>query len=137
MQIQAQAALDQRQQQTTATLEQAKSQHAAALAQQRFELDRQMALLSHELAVRDQQFQHARQVVTAAVPPQGDGPGVGDAAAGSGQPQGGGNLAPLVLQLTQLLHQANAPKRVVRDGQGRVVGIEPVLPSAPSPMAGQ
>jgi len=115
VQIQAQAELDRQQQQTTAALEQAKTQHTATLAQQRFELDRQMALLGHELALRDQQFRHAHQAVAGALQGQGtDADG------------GGASLAPLVLQLTQLLQQVNAPKRVVRDGQGRVVGIEPV-----------
>jgi hypothetical protein len=114
-QIQAQAALDRQQQQTTAALEQAKTQHAAQLAQQRFELDRQMALLTHELAVRAQQFEHLHQAATAA--------------AGAGGPEGAGQgaaLAPLLAQLAQMLQQVNAPKRVVRDAQGRVAGVEPV-----------
>jgi len=65
------------------------------------------------------------------------------AVAGALQGQGtdtdgnGASLAPLVLQLTQLLQQANAPKRVVRDAQGRVTGIEPVAPTAQTPMMGQ
>jgi multidrug efflux pump subunit AcrA (membrane-fusion protein) len=115
MQIQAQAALDRQQQQTTAALEQAKTQHAAQLAQQRFELDRQMALLTHELAARAQQFEHLHQAATAAA---GGPEGVGQGAA----------LAPLLAQLAQMLQQVNAPKRVVRDAQGRVAGVEPVPP---------
>jgi hypothetical protein len=116
-QIQAQAALDRQQQQTTAALEQAKTQHAAQIAQQRFELDRQMALLTHELAVRAQQFEHLHQAAAAA--------------AGAGGPEGagqGGALAPLLAQLAQMLQQVNGPKRVVRDAQGRVAGVEPVPP---------
>jgi hypothetical protein len=116
-QIQAQAQLDRQQQQTTAALEQAKTQHAAQLAQQRFELDRQMALLTHELAVRAQQFEHLHQAATTA------------AAAGGPEAAGqGAALAPLLAQLAQMLQQANAPKRVVRDAQGRVAGVEPVPP---------
>jgi len=124
--IQAQAQLQQAKQQTDASHQQSKLQADAALAQQRFDLDRQKMLMEHELAVRDQQFRHAHQTVTSAVPGQGvDGEGAG------------GSLAPLVLQLTQLLHQASAPKRVVRDPQGRVVGIEPVAPTVQTPMTGQ
>ena len=37
-----------------------------------------------------------------------------------------GNVAPLVAHLTGLMQQMNAPKRVVRDAQGRVAGVEPV-----------
>jgi hypothetical protein len=100
-----------------------KAQHDAALAQQRFELDRQTALLQHELALRDQQFQHAHQAIAAAAGGSG-----ADGAAGGG---GAANLAPLVAHLTGLMQQMNAPKRVVRDAQGRVAGVEPV----PMPMS--
>jgi hypothetical protein len=117
MEVQAQTQLQQSKQQTDAAHQQAKLQADAALAQQRFELDRQMALLGHELALRDQRFRHARQAVEDAVQGQGT-----DAPNGAGA----GSLAPLVLQLAELLHRANAPKRVVRDAQGRVIGIEPV-----------
>jgi hypothetical protein len=117
--IQAQAQLQQAKQQTDAAHQQSKLQADSALAQQRFELDRQKMLMEHELAVRDQQFRHAHQAVTSAAAGQGT-----DAEGGGA----GASLAPLVLQLTQLLHQASAPKRVVRDAQGRVVGIEPVIP---------
>jgi hypothetical protein len=136
MQIQTQAQLDQQQAQGHLAIQDRKTQHEAALAQQRFELDKQMALLQHELALRDQQFQHAHQAVAAAAGGAGT-----DGAAGGG---GAANLAPLVAHLTGMMQQMNAPKRVVRDAQGRVAGVEPVpmtmpvtpLASMPPPVPG-
>jgi hypothetical protein len=127
IQIQTQAQLDQQQSQGHLAIQDRKTQHEAALAQQRFELDRQMALLQHELALRDQRFQHAHQAIAAAA-----GGGGADGAAG-----GAGNLAPLVAHLTSMMQQMNAPKRVVRDAQGRVAGVEPVPMTMPvTPLAG-
>jgi hypothetical protein len=120
MQIQTQAQLDQQQAQGQLAMQDRKAQHDAALAQQRFELDRQTALLQHELALRDQQFRHAHQAIAAAAGP--------DAAAGGAGAQ---NLAPLVAHLAGLMQQINAPKRVVRDAQGRVAGVEPVTTQMP------
>jgi hypothetical protein len=127
MQIQTQAQLDQQQAQGQLAMQDRKAQHDAALAQQRFELDRQTALLQHELALRDQQFQHAHQAIAAAA--GGAGP---DGAGGAGAQ----DLAPLLAHLTGLMQQLNAPKRVVRDAQGRVAGVEPVpMPAAmPTPI---
>jgi hypothetical protein len=126
-QIQTQAQLDQQQAQGHLAIQDRKTQHEAALAQQRFELDKQMALLQHELALRDQQFQHAHQAIAAAAGGAG-----ADGAAG-----GGGNLAPLVAHLTGMMQRMNAPKRVVRDAQGRVAGVEPVPVAMPvTPLAG-
>jgi hypothetical protein len=128
MQIQTQAQLDQQQAQGQLAMQDRKAQHEAALAQQRFELDRQTALLQHELALRDQQFRHAHQAIAAAA--GGTGP---DGAAGGAGVQ---NLAPLVAHLTGLMQQMNAPRRVVRDAQGRVAGVEPVpMPAVAPPPA--
>ncbi len=131
MQIQTQAQLDQQQVQGQLAMQDRKAQRDAALAQQRFELDKQMALLQHELAIRDQQFRHAHQAVAAAT----TGAGADGAAGGAGGTNA--NLAPLVAYLASMMQQMNAPKRVVRDAQGRVAGVEPVpVPSmagAPPP----
>jgi hypothetical protein len=124
MQIQTQAQLDAQQAQGQLNMQERKAQRDAALAQQRFELDRQMALLQHELALRDQQFRHVQAAVGAA----GGGEGAADGNAGA---------APLVASLLDTLRQMNAPKRVVRDAQGRVSHVEPVpmAPLAASPLA--
>jgi hypothetical protein len=120
MQIQTQAQLDQQQAQGQLAMQDRKAQREAALAQQRFELDKQMALLQHELALRDQQFRHAHQAIAAAT----TGTNADGAAGGAGAPNQ--NLAPLVAHLTSMMQQMNAPKRVVRDAQGRVAGVEPM-----------
>ncbi|HEY4406129.1 MAG TPA: hypothetical protein VGN55_15890, partial [Xanthobacteraceae bacterium] len=120
MQIQTQAQLDAAQAQGQLTIQDRKAQRDAALAQQRFELDRQMLLLQHELAMRDQQFRH----VQAAVGAVGGSEGVPDAGAAPG-------AAALVAQLMDTIRQMNAPKRVVRDAQGRVSHVEP-MPMSPA-----
>jgi hypothetical protein len=121
MQIQRQAQLDAQQTQGQLTMQDRKAQREAALAQQRFELDRQMALLQHELALRDQQFRHVQAAV-------------GAVGGGEGAPDGSAGAAPLVASLLDTLRQMNAPKRVVRDAQGRVSHVEPI-PVSPVSMS--
>jgi hypothetical protein len=143
-QIQSQAQLDAQQAQGHLALQERKAQHDAALAQQRFELDRQMALLQHELAQRDQQFRHLQAAFgtggAAAAGPNPDSlphSATEDARerANAGEQTGGivgnPNAAGLVASLMDMLRQMNAPKRVVRDAQGRVSHVEP-MPLAPS-----
>jgi hypothetical protein len=133
VQIQTQAQLDAQQAQGQLAMQDHKAQRDAALAQQRFELDRQMALLQHELALRDQQFRHVQAAVGAAAGPQ-DAPGT--------PAPGAPAAAALVAQLMDMIRQMNAPKRVVRDAQGRVSHVEPmpmtepVAPPTPVPGAG-
>lgn len=91
---------------------------ALALAQQKFELDKQLALLEHDLKVRDQQFRHLQSAVDGGARP-----------AGAGETSGGtpnaGNAA-LIAELVQTMRQMSAPKRVVRDAQGRVSHLETI-----------
>jgi hypothetical protein len=123
MQIQTQAQLDAQQAQGQLTMQERKAEREAALAQQRFELDRQMALLQHELATRDQQFRHLQAAV-------------GSAGGVAGSPDGNAAAAAMVAQLMDTIRQMNAPKRVVRDAQGRVSHVEPmpVTPVAVPPV---
>jgi hypothetical protein len=121
MQIQTQARLDAQQAQSQLTLQERKAECEAALAQQRFAFDKQMALLQHELSIRDQQFRHLQAAVGAA----GGAPGTPDGHAGA---------AGLVAQLMDTIRQMNAPKRVVRDAQGRVSHVEPMLEPMLQPM---
>jgi hypothetical protein len=116
LQIQTQAQLDAAQAQSQLTMLDHKAQRDSALAQQRFELDRQLALLQHELAMRDQQFRHVQAAVGAAG--GADAPGAGA----------------LVAQLMDTIRQMNAPKRVVRDAHGRVSHVEPMPLSPMMPM---
>jgi hypothetical protein len=128
MQIQTQAQLDAAQAQGQLAMQDHKAQRDAALAQQRFELDRQMALLQHELAMRDQQFRHVQAAVGAVGGPEAAVPdgNVGAATPAAATPA----AAALVAQLMDTIRQMNAPKRVVRDAQGRVSHVEP-MPMSP------
>jgi hypothetical protein len=119
MQIQTQAQLDAQQTQGQLTMQDRKAEREAALAQQRFELDKQMALLQHELAIRDQQFRHVQAAV-------------GSAVGAEGAPDGNAGAAAMVAQLMDTIRQLNAPKRVVRDAQGRVSHVEPMQISTPT-----
>jgi hypothetical protein len=119
MQIQTQAQLDAQQAQGQLTMQDRKAEREAALAQQRFELDKQMALLQHELALRDQQFRHVQAAV-------------GSAGGAAGAPDGNAGAAAMVAQLMDTIRQLNAPKRVVRDAQGRVSHVEPMPISTPT-----
>jgi hypothetical protein len=127
MQLQTQAQLDAAQAQGQLAIQDRKAQRDSALAQQRFELDRQMALLQHELALRDQQFRHLQGAV-GGVPAAATSAGTGEGAPVDGTPAGQANPGALVASLIDMLRQINAPKRVVRDAHGRVSHIEPMNP---------
>jgi hypothetical protein len=136
-QIQTQAQLDAAQAQGQLAMLNQKAQRDAALAQQRFELDRQLALLQHELAMRDQQFRHVQAAVGAVGAPEEAPEGnIGAAASPGAAALGAGALGAgaLVAQLMDTIRQMNAPKRVVRDAQGRVSHVEP-MPMSPVPLS--
>jgi hypothetical protein len=117
LQIQAQAALDRAQAQSQAAVHAQRAQADASLAQQKFELDRQLALLQHQLNARAQALRELQSAASSSLAAGGDEPPGSPASAGAGA---------LIAHLLQALRDVNAPKRVVRDAQGRVVGVEPV-----------
>jgi hypothetical protein len=146
IEVQTRLALEQAHAKANAAAQNNKVQSEMALARQKFELEREMALLKHELAVRDQQFRHLQGVLAPApaaapigaavngAPTAGD-PTNPDQAAGDpamAAPAGAINAAPalnqaaLLATLLEALRQVNAPKRVVRDAQGRVSHVEPM-----------
>lgn len=90
-----------------------KSAAEIALAEKKFALEREMKLLEASLARAQQQQELALRAARAA-PGGGEGAGAGD-------------LAPLMLLLVEQLKAAAAPKRVVRDAQGRVSHVEPMV----------
>jgi hypothetical protein len=79
-----------------------------ALAERRFELERELKLLDHRLKTQERQAAQLQSAVSA------DGEGQGASA--------------LVVELMNELKRVNAPKRIVRDEHGRAVGVEPVIP---------
>jgi hypothetical protein len=120
-----------------------KGQSELALQQARFEFDKQLALLEHELKAKDQQFRHMRAAFAAGPGAAGGAPSAG--LDGMPPPEASGapaspdtTLAPvvnpnaaLIAELVQSLRQMHAPKRVVRDVHGRVSHLEPMPPGAP------
>jgi hypothetical protein len=99
-----------------------------ALEQQRFELEKQLKLLDAELK-REQHQQAVHLNVVKAMTPKpkanGNGAGNGEGDVLAGDPQAV-DPTPLIAELLAALQRMNAPKRIVRDEAGRLVGIEPV-----------
>ena len=125
LEVQARMALEDKQAQADIAAQNYKAQTEMAMAQQRFELDKQLALLEHELKVRDQKVRHL----------QGAAGGTGEPAAAASDgnaagsaPGAGAANAALIAELVDTIRQMNAPKRVVRDAQGRVSHVEPIPP---------
>ena len=134
VEIQAQAQIDAQEAQVRQQMERDKLQGDMQLQQQRFQDDRTLELIkAHQAGEKHQQDmtqsaqKHAhdmakaeadqmQKAITAAT-------ASGDGKEGSG---GGANVAPLVGHLMTMMKQINAPKRVVRDAQGRVSHVEPM-----------
>jgi hypothetical protein len=129
IEIQARAQLEKVQAEADVAAQNNKVQSELALAQQRFVFEKEIKLLEHGLRVRDLQFRHLQ----GAVGPTGADdvePSVAtDGDAESPAPAGGGTnaMAPIIMELIDHLRRANAPKRIVRDAQGRVSHIEPMI----------
>ncbi len=123
---QAHAAQSQQELQLTAAKQQADTQHEAAkmqadaaLAQQKFEHQQRMALLEHDLKLREHTMMMAARAAELAAQPGPDG-----------QPRAL-DLEKILGALAQASAQAHAPPhpkgmRVVRDAAGRVSHVEPM-----------
>jgi hypothetical protein len=125
MEIQARMAFEERQAQAEMAAQNNKAQSELALLQARFEFDKRLALLEHELKVRDQQFRHLQGSLTPAVTPVADGEAPAGGVTGATPNP---NLA-LITELIQSMRQMSAPKRIVRDAHGRVSHLETVPPA--------
>ena len=121
LEFQARMAFEERQAQAEMAAQNNKAQSELALQQARFEFDKQLALLEHELKVRDQQFRHLQGAVAPVV--DGVTPDGGVPPSPAPHPN-----AALIGELVHTMRQINAPKRVVRDAQGRVSHLEPMPP---------
>lgn len=117
VQAKAQAELETLQAQAGIALQSKKAEAELALQERKFQLDRELKLLEHQLKVEERKAAAIAKAVTA---PAGDD---SDAEASGPGPSA---TAALLAEFMQMLRAANAPKRVVRDEQGRVVGVEPV-----------
>jgi hypothetical protein len=77
-----------------------------ALAERKFELERELKLLDHRLKTQERQTVQLQSALSAG----GEGEGA----------------SALVVELINELKRINAPKRIVRDDNGRAIGVEPV-----------
>jgi hypothetical protein len=114
MEIQARAQLEAVQAQADAAAQNNKVQSEMALAQQKFELEKQIRLLDAQLKAEE------RRATAMARLAQG---GAGGQVGGTVPSDNG----PLIAELLNTLRQLNAPKRVVRDASGRVSHVEPIM----------
>jgi hypothetical protein len=121
MEVQARMALEDKQAQADMTAQNNKAQSELALQQARFAFDRQLALLEHELKVKDQQFRHMQQAFASP-----GGPVEGQPAGADAGQAASPNTSPAAGLITTLIHHLSAPKRVVRGPDGRVSHIETV-----------
>jgi hypothetical protein len=133
IEIQAQAQADQEEMQARHQMDLQKLQADQALQAQRFQDDRTL-----ELIKADQGAEKHQQNMTQSAQKHGHDMAKAEAdqlhqaiasAAGSGDGKdgkGGANAAPLIGHLMTMMKQINAPKRVVRDAQGRVSHVEPM-----------
>src|SRR5215813_13178484 len=124
VEIQARMAFEERQAQADMAAQNNKAQSELALQQARFEFAKQLALLEHELKVRDQQFRHLQGAVA---PAAGGGTTMGTTMGeGTGESTDAGTNAPvnpnawLIAELIAAMRRMSAPKRIVRDAHGRV-----------------
>lgn len=109
-QLHAQAELERLHAQSAIAREASKAEAALALQERRFALEKELRLLEHRLKAEERQ---AGALADAIGAPAGEG---GDAGPG----------AALLAELLQTLRAVTAPKRVVRDAQGRVTHVEPM-----------
>jgi hypothetical protein len=116
LQAKAQADLQTLQAQAGIALQGQKADAELALQERKFQLDSQLKLLEHQLKAEDRKTAAFAKLVSEAAPADG----------ASSEAGGPGASAALLAELLQTLRAFNAPKRVVRDEQGRVVGVEPV-----------
>jgi hypothetical protein len=126
VEIQARMAFEERQAQAEMAAQNNKAQSELALQQARFEFDKQLALLEHELKARDQQFRHLHGALGPAAP--GATPADGVAAVDANANPVPNPNAALISELMHTMRQMNAPKRVMRDAQGRVSHLESMPP---------
>ena len=133
IEIQAQAQADSEQAKVRQQMDTQKLQADQSLQAQRFQDDRTL-----ELIKADQGAEKHQQNMTQSAQKHGHDMAKAEAdqlhqaiasAAGSGDGKdgkGGANAAPLIGHLMTMMKQINAPKRVVRDAQGRVSHVEPM-----------
>jgi hypothetical protein len=113
-----------------------KVQSEIALAERKFELERELKIMEAGFKREAHQQSMAQNVVRGALVRRG--PDAEGASAAAPAAEGAGNGAgaqpapavdpmPLIAELLTALQRMNAPKRIVRDEAGKPIGIEPVI----------
>jgi hypothetical protein len=120
--VQAQLALEKAQAEATLALEDRKIAGEIAVAERKAELDKQKLVIEAELKARANQQATLGAALSQHLTPDGTDPNQAFAT--------GNAVAALVAELAAALKQLGAPKRVVRDAQGRVSHVEPMSPSS-------
>jgi hypothetical protein len=116
-----------------------KTQSDIILAQQKFELEKQLKLLDAQIKTQQHQYTMASKVVgttigggRAAATSEGDCGCDGDAPAATPAGTSSVDAGALVGMLMTMMERMNAPKRIVRDAQGRVSHVEPITNPIPN-----
>ena len=113
-----------------------KVQSEIALAERKFELERELKIMEAGFKREAHQQSMAQNVVRGALVRRGANGEGANAAAPAGEGAGNGADAqpapavdpmPLIAELLTALQRMNAPKRIVRDEAGKPIGIEPVI----------
>jgi hypothetical protein len=126
VELQAKADIERLQAEADIAAQNKKVESEIALAERKFQLERELRLMDAQLRREAHQQQIAAGLVKTMVSPAsagGEARPEGDAAAATHIPNP--MLQPLIELLSEL-RKYNAPKRIVRDANGKVIGVEPV-----------
>ena len=120
MELQAKAEIEKLQAQADIETQNRKTEAELALAERKFALEKEIKLLDAQLKAELHRMTMAGKMATMQA--------ASDDGEEGGQPNGHsqGAAMPMMMELLDQMRRANAPKRIVRDERGRVVGVEPV-----------
>jgi hypothetical protein len=131
--IAAKAATEKAKIETDAAHQQMKLDAQLAFERQKFELEKELKLLDIEIARERHQQDMAHSFANSLIKEGGLSVSAEATADKSAEARSAKAEHPMlgpILELTEQLKRANAPKRIVRDAKGKPVGIEPVVESA-------
>ena len=121
LELQAKAEIEKTQAEADIVTQNKKVESEMALAQQKFAFESQLKMAEHEMRMKEQKLEMlAKMSGQQGVDEFGNPVMVQSDSA---------MLAPLIMELIDALKVSNAPKRIVRDGAGKVSHIEPVAES--------
>lgn len=125
LELQAKAEIEKTQAEADIVTQNKKIESEMALAQQKFAFESQLKMAEHEMRMKEQKLDMYAKMASQAQPTQG----VDEYGNPVMLQSDSAMLAPLIMELIDALKVSNAPKRIVRDGAGKVSHIEPVAES--------